>query len=102
MRDPVIEITGTKLLQEEIKLYPQLKKDEAYVKLIFKDDGIGFDQKYAGQIFNIFQRLNTRESFPGSGVGLALCKKIVENHHGIIMAESEPSQGTTITVILPS
>jgi hypothetical protein len=72
-----------------------------YVELIFKDNGIGFEQKHAKQIFTIFKRLNSKEKFEGTGIGLALCKKIVDNHHGIIEAESEVGKGTSFKVILP-
>ena len=81
--------------------YPQLIADRAYVKLTFKDNGIGFEQQYADQIFIIFQRLNNQRTYSGTGIGLALCKKIVDHHDGIITAKSEPGQGATFTVILP-
>ena len=99
--DPLIEIYANKLSKEEVELNPALSRRREYLQLTFKDNGIGFEQKYAEQIFSIFQRLNTKEAYPGSGVGLALCKKIVENHHGIIMARGEVGRGATIMIILP-
>lgn len=70
-------------------------------EITFSDNGIGFDQVYAEQIFGVFQRLHHRSEFDGTGIGLALCKRIVENHGGSIKATSIPNKGTTITVTLP-
>ncbi len=67
----------------------------------FKDNGIGFEQVYADKIFHIFNRLNNRGKYNGTGVGLALCKKIAENHNGSIRAESKPGLGTTFYIQLP-
>ncbi|TDH21669.1 HAMP domain-containing protein [Segetibacter sp. 3557_3] len=72
-----------------------------YLRIIFEDDGIGFDQQYAHKIFTVFQRLHSRKEYPGTGIGLALCKKIVENHHGSITVKSKPGEGSTFTIILP-
>ncbi len=66
------------------------------------DNGMGFDQKYAEQIFQPFQRLHGRSDYTGSGLGLALCSRIVERLGGSIVAQSSPGEGTTITVRLPS
>lgn len=98
---PVISVTARPLNQEEVKKIPELHSSINYTELIFKDNGIGFDQSYATQIFVIFKRLNSKETFEGTGIGLALCKKIVDNHHGIIEAFSEPGKGTEFKVILP-
>jgi PAS domain S-box-containing protein len=70
--------------------------------IIVKDNGIGFPQEQSAKIFDIFQRLNSREIYSGSGIGLALCKKIVENHGGTITAESEPGKGSTFHIRLPA
>lgn len=99
---PVIKVTARVLPEEEMQAHSRLRKDRKYVHLEIRDNGIGFDQKYAEQIFTIFQRLNPRETYPGNGIGLALCKKIVENHHGLISARSAPGSGTTISIILPA
>jgi PAS domain S-box-containing protein len=67
----------------------------------FRDNGIGFEQQYAGQIFSIFQRLHRKAQYSGTGIGLALCKKIVENHRGQIFATGAPGEGANFHIILP-
>jgi signal transduction histidine kinase len=69
--------------------------------LTIKDNGIGFDEQYASRIFGAFERLHGARAYPGTGIGLALCRKIVERHHGTISAESEVGNGATFTVRLP-
>ncbi|HEX9956550.1 MAG TPA: ATP-binding protein, partial [Fibrella sp.] len=80
---------------------------EADVQKLFweisvQDNGIGFDPKYLDRIFEVFQRLNSRQQFAGSGIGLAICKRVAENHGGWITAESQPGQGATFRVYLPA
>jgi PAS domain S-box-containing protein len=70
-------------------------------QIVVKDNGIGFDEKYLERIFTIFQRLHGRGKYDGTGVGLAICRKIVERHGGSITAQSIPNQGATFTVTLP-
>ncbi|WP_128543416.1 sensor histidine kinase [Larkinella soli] len=65
------------------------------------DNGIGFDEKYLDRIFTIFQRLHNRSQFPGTGIGLAVCKKVVDNHNGYISASSRPGAGATFQVYFP-
>ncbi len=98
---PHISITCNKLSFDEAKKHPDLHVSVNYVEIVFKDNGIGFDEKYARQIFSIFKRLNSKDAYPGSGIGLALCKKIVDNHHGAIKVKSEIGKGTTFYIILP-
>jgi PAS domain S-box-containing protein len=77
-------------------------KEHNYFRISFSDNGIGFGSKYKEQIFEIFQRLNSRDQYAGTGIGLALSKKVVENHHGMIVAESEEGEGATFNVYLPA
>ena len=100
LKEPVIKITCNTVTAKEVpaegvKLYAR------YVEIKFKDNGIGFDVKNAARIFSIFQRLHTKEEFSGTGIGLALCKKITENHNGFITAYGEPEKGACFTVYLP-
>lgn len=74
---------------------------EQFAKITVSDNGIGFDESHAEKIFEIFQRLHTSHLYEGTGIGLAICKKIVDNHHGIISAEGKINQGATFTIILP-
>jgi light-regulated signal transduction histidine kinase (bacteriophytochrome) len=66
------------------------------------DNGIGFDEKYLDRIFTIFQRLHGRGQYEGTGIGLAVTKKIIERHHGTITAHSTPGQGATFIITLPA
>ncbi len=70
-------------------------------ELVVQDNGIGFDPKYHERIFGLFQRLHGRAEYPGSGVGLAICRKIVERHNGTIFAEGKPGEGAKFVVTLP-
>ena len=70
-------------------------------EITIADNGIGFEMQYLDRIFNIFQRLHGRNEYPGTGIGLATCRKIVERHNGLITAVSEPGQGTRFLVRLP-
>jgi signal transduction histidine kinase len=97
---PVITIKARPaLLYETVaaKLDPKWN----YLKLTFTDNGIGFEPHYSEQIFTIFQRLNTRQKFSGTGIGLAMCKKIIDNHNGYINASSEPGKGATFLIYIP-
>jgi len=78
-----------------------LKGDGLYYEIAVSDNGIGFEQKYADQIFTIFQRLHDRSAYSGTGIGLSLCKRVVQNHGGSIHALSQPNQGATFIILLP-
>lgn len=97
---PQISISSAAVGQNEVERFNLLKNTD-YVKISIADNGIGFSQEYAEQIFEIFQRLNGNDEFPGTGIGLALCKKIIVNHKGMIYADSTPGKGATFNVILP-
>ncbi|MDR6967986.1 PAS domain S-box-containing protein [Flavobacterium arsenatis] len=79
-----------------------IKKDKTdFIKIIVADNGIGIDPDYCHRIFDAFTRLNTKDKYEGTGLGLALCKKIVERHHGTIIAEGEIGKGATFMIELP-
>jgi light-regulated signal transduction histidine kinase (bacteriophytochrome)/CheY-like chemotaxis protein len=72
-----------------------------YCRIFIQDNGIGFDQRYAEEIFGMFKRLHRNSEFEGTGIGLALCKKIVEQHNGFISARSKVGEGSTFIISLP-
>ncbi|MGE5343587.1 MAG: sensor histidine kinase [Candidatus Omnitrophota bacterium] len=87
-----------------VKIYARIADDQihpTHFQLCVEDNGIGFDERYLDRIFMPFQRLHSRTAYEGSGMGLAICRKIAERHHGSITAKSSPSQGTTFIVTLP-
>lgn len=96
---PQILITAS--LVNEKKINGKEAENGKYCRIIVKDNGIGFDQKYADKIFVIFQRLNTYEKYEGTGIGLAIVRKIIERHGGLISAHSNEGEGATFTIILP-
>ena len=99
---PVINISSHIMSPEEVSEHKRLHTSASYILIKFSDNGIGFEPKYSEQIFTIFQRLHGKHAYSGTGIGLALCRKIVENHQGIITAESEPGKGAVFNIILPA
>lgn len=95
-----IEVRAAKLSRTE-KHTLGLPSNQNFYKIEVQDSGIGFEPEHAERIFQIFQRLNGKSEYPGSGIGLAICKKIVEKHNGLIFANSQPDEGATFTIILP-
>lgn len=98
---PEISIRVLAVSQEEKTKQNLAYKNSDYLRIVFSDNGIGFEQEYAERIFSIFQRLHSADKFAGTGIGLALCKKIVENHGGVIAVESEQGKGTSFFLYLP-
>ena len=97
---PVIKITASVLSEDEAVLHGIFEAG-LYYKFEFRDNGIGFHQDHADQIFNIFQRLHGKTEYAGTGIGLAICKKIAQNHHGDIFARGVKGAGATFVVVLP-
>jgi len=98
---PVIDISWRQLSPEELKEHPQLDSRLPYVEIIFVDQGVGIDPRFEERVFLIFQRLNTRQHFEGTGIGLALCKRIVSNHCGEIYVRPNEGGGSRFHVLLP-
>lgn len=96
----VVEIQHRYISGPEIEMF-NLTGNRKYLRIDFCDNGIGFDNLYATKIFAIFQRLHGRSEYDGTGIGLTICKKIVENHEGIIYAEGKPGQGADFVIIIP-
>ena len=92
---------GYKFLTSKAVAHLDLKRTNKYLQIELQDNGIGFDNQYADKIFAIFQRLHGVADYEGTGIGLAVCKKIVENHEGIIYAQGIQNQGATFTIIIP-
>ena len=98
---PVIKIEyeiqkGKKLNND--KLHP----DVNYCHITFADNGIGFEQQYSEKIFEVFQRLHGKEVYMGTGIGLAIVKKIIDNHTGFITANGILGEGATFNIFFPS
>ncbi len=108
---PKVEISGRIVTRREgnvpahrelDKPAPSLAPDEQpFFQLTIRDNGIGFDEKYLDRIFAVFQRLHGRQEYEGTGIGLAVCRRIVDRHKGAITARSKPGEGATFYVALP-
>lgn len=101
-REPRINIGCKNVKGSELSSTLALNTNKDYLLLEFSDNGIGFDQRFANKIFSIFQRLHNDRNFAGTGIGLALCKKIAETHEGTITVTSEVNKGTTFQIYLPA
>jgi PAS domain S-box-containing protein len=97
---PEIRVTARKASRAE-KSKHSLRSGVPYFVIEVSDNGIGFEEQYTEQIFQIFHRLHGKSEYPGSGIGLSICKKILDNHKGVIFAKSVPESGSTFTVIIP-
>ncbi len=100
-RAPLIRISGKVERGTDLKS-ERLNSAAAYCHIRISDNGIGFEQHYSDKIFELFQRLHSKTEYEGTGIGLAIVKKIVENHDGIIAAKSELGKGATFDIYLPA
>ena len=98
---PLIRVTAEKANADELVTH-DLPANTAYHKISIADNGIGFEPEYAEKIFQIFQRLHGKSEYPGSGIGLAICKRIADNHKGAIYAESKEGEGAIFVILLPA
>ncbi|HEY0610304.1 MAG TPA: CheR family methyltransferase [Chitinophaga sp.] len=101
-RGAVIHISSKLMTKEEKAVQMPPGDAEAYYDITVRDNGIGFRQEYAEQIFTIFQRLHDNSQYSGTGIGLSLCRKIVTNHNGKIFAEGRENEGATFHILLPA
>lgn len=92
---------SSQLMGRDEKIFFALPLTKKYYKIEIGDNGIGFDQANAEKIFEPFVRLHPKSEYEGNGLGLSICKKIVDNHHGIIYAEGDENKGSRFTLILP-
>lgn len=99
-RAPVVRVNTRTVPANQLPI-PNTGKLTSYLEVSVVDNGIGFDDKYVDRIFNLFQRLHGRTEYAGTGIGLAICKKVVDNHGGYLTARSQPGKGATFLVYLP-
>ncbi len=99
--DLEINIFGKRTSGAQVAGVNKKSDNDNYYQISFKDNGIGFDPKYAKEIFVVFKRLHSYHDFEGTGIGLSICKKIIEKHNGFITAESTLNEGSTFTITLP-
>jgi PAS domain S-box-containing protein len=98
--DPLITIS-TQLVDADSTQIPGLNKPQRFWQISVADNGIGFDPAYAERIFEVFQRLHTASEYEGTGIGLAICRKILQAHSGYITAEGRPGEGSVFNIYLP-
>jgi light-regulated signal transduction histidine kinase (bacteriophytochrome) len=96
---PVINIKCQRLAEKSFDSPEQ--KDGQFLLICIKDNGIGFNEKYLTNIFALFERLNSKDTYDGTGIGLAIAKKIIDKHNGLITASSKEGKGTEFKMILP-
>ena len=98
--DPKIEVFAEEISGREV-LFEGVDQAMRFWKISIRDNGIGFDQAYENQIFELFQRLHSRQEYEGTGIGLAICKKIMRNHGGFISASGEAGAGAIFYMYFP-
>ncbi|MGN6266258.1 MAG: sensor histidine kinase [Ginsengibacter sp.] len=100
-RAPVIQISSRQMKAGESKFSNKYVKGKRYYGIKISDNGIGFDEQYAEDIFMVFKRLHSVHEFDGTGIGLSICKKIIDKHNGFITASAKPKEGATFLIELP-
>jgi light-regulated signal transduction histidine kinase (bacteriophytochrome) len=105
---PIIKVDAQLInrdqIQDDVKLPkppPTASPEDKFCVLTVQDNGIGFDEQYLDKVFAVFQRLHGRSEYEGTGVGLAVCRRIADRHGGLITAQSKPGEGAIFIVILP-
>jgi signal transduction histidine kinase len=98
---PHITIICEKIQGKQIPNVQDNNRDKIFYAITISDNGIGFEEQYADLIFVIFKRLHSSSNFEGTGIGLAICKKIADKHHGYIYAKSKLNKGSDFTLVLP-
>jgi light-regulated signal transduction histidine kinase (bacteriophytochrome) len=97
----VIDVRAEKMNPDDLSNFIKYTSTKNYYKITVQDNGIGFDEKYAEDIFRVFKRLHNYQDYEGTGVGLSICKKIIEKHNGFIKAESQVDKGSKFIIGLP-
>jgi signal transduction histidine kinase len=98
---PLVRVSSQKLVARRPEFANESAPAPQFCEILVTDNGIGFDEKYLDRIFTVFQRLHKKGEYEGTGVGLAICRKIVDRHSGTITARSSPGKGATFVVTLP-
>lgn len=101
LRSPILFIRSQRKRRDEITSSPIDLTEEYYCEIVVEDNGIGFEPKFEKQIFGMFQRLHNKQKYPGTGIGLSICKRIMEYHHGFITAQSQPDKGSLFSLFFP-
>jgi PAS domain S-box-containing protein len=97
---PVIRVSYHYLSADKVSQY-NIQPASRYLEIVFSDNGIGFDNAFGEKIFGVFQRLHNRNEYDGTGIGLAICRKIAKNHGGTVIGEGAAGEGATFRVIVP-
>ncbi|HEV2832434.1 MAG TPA: ATP-binding protein, partial [Hanamia sp.] len=98
---PVVNISSEKIPASDLTASNKYIENVSYYRISVSDNGIGFDEKYAADIFLVFKRLHSYDEFEGTGVGLSICKKIIDKHNGFITAHNNVGEGATFVIELP-
>ncbi|WP_299322752.1 ATP-binding protein [uncultured Maribacter sp.] len=98
---PLVVTIEIEIITNANTIDENLLNDKEYVQITITDNGIGFDEQFSEKIFEVFQRLHSKQEYVGTGIGLAIVKKIVQNHAGIISATGELNNGSVFTIVLP-